>query len=352
MRFYTNSHQYVCGIDLHTKMMYVCILDQRGETLVHENVPTDNPERFLALVEPYKADLVVACECTFSWYWIADLCCAQGIEFILGHALYMGAIHGGKVKNDKLDSLKIAKLVRGDTFPLAYVYPSQWRALRDLLRRRHYLVHIRSEILSHIQIVNYQYNLPAFNKKLDRANNRLGIEERFSDSSARMSIAVNVKLLDVLEQTIKSIENFILRHIQGLDRRLLFRLKTVYGIGDILALTLMLEVQDIKRFDSVQQFCSYGRLVKGQKESAGKTAGKTNSKIGNPYIRWAFAEAAILFIRGSDKAKRYIDKQSKKHHKAKAISILAHKLARAVYHIWLREDSFDEDCFWRQLSFK
>ena len=158
-------------------------------------------------------------------------------------------------------------------------------------------------------------------------------------------------MLDAYEKAIKRIENYILRHVQGIDRRLLFRLKTVNGIGDILALTLMFEVQDIHRFDSVQQFCSYGRLVKGQKESAGKTAGRCNPKIGNRYIRWAMGEAAILFIRDSQTAKRYIEKQTKRHGKAKAISILAHKLGRAVYHIWRREDSFDENYFWRQLSF-
>lgn len=352
MRFYTNSHKYVCGIDLHTQQMYVCILDQQDNCLIHENLSTKQPERFLTLIEPYRQDLVVACECTFSWYWLADLCLSQGIEFILGHAYYMGAIHGGKVKNDKLDSLKIAKLAKGGNFPLAYVYPPHWRPLRDLLRRRHHLVHLRSEFTAHIQIVNHQFNLPSFAKKLDRANNRVDVPDRFPDHTTQRNIIADLHMLDVFEAEIKQIEHYILRNLKGVDRRLLFRLKTVEGIGDILALTLMLEIQDIRRFDSVQQFCSYGRLVKGQKESAGKTAGKCNPKIGNRYLKWAMSEAAILFMRRSDTAKRYVEKQSRKHGKAKAISILAHKLGRAVYHIWLREDSFDEDFFWRQLNFR
>ena len=352
MRFYTNSHQYVCGIDLHTKMMYVCIIDQQDNILVHQNLSTSEPKRFLSVIEPYTQDIVVACECTFSWYWIADFCHENGIEFILGHALYMGAIHGGKVKNDKIDSLKIAKLVKGGTFPEAYVYPPQWRPIRDLLRRRHHLVHLRSEFLSHIQIVNYQYNLPAFYKKLERAANRVDVIEHFNGHATRMNITADVHVLDMFEQETKNIENYVKRQMNKFDKRLLFRLKTISGIGDILALTLMLEIQDIKRFESVQKFCSYGRLVKGQKESAGKTAGKCNSKIGNRYIKWSMGEAAILFMRDSDRAKRYVEKQTKRHGKAKAISILAHKLGRSLYHIWLREDSFDEDFFWRQLSFK
>ena len=333
-------------------MMYICIIDQQDNCLVHKNISTKHPDQFLKLIAPYRDDLVIACKCTFSWYWLADLCEAQQLTFILGHAYYMGAIHGGKVKNDKIDSLKIAKLVKGGNFPLAFVYPSQWRPMKDLLRRRQYLVRLRSEVITHIQIVNHQFNPPAFNKKISRAANRTDILERFSDHTTRLNIKVDVHIIDVLETEIKQIESYILRRLNGLDRRLLFRLKTVDGIGDVLALTLFLEIQDIHRFDTVQQFCSYGRLVKDQKESAGKVAGQCHSKIGNPYIKWAFSEAAILFMRCSDRAISYVEKQSKRHGKAKAISILAHKLGRAVYHIWRREDSFDEDFFWRQLNFK
>ena len=82
MRFYTNTRQYTCGIDLHTQMMYACILDGEGNVVLHRNIPTD-PGRFLELIAPYSGDLVVGCECTFSWYWLADLCLDNGIEFIV-----------------------------------------------------------------------------------------------------------------------------------------------------------------------------------------------------------------------------------------------------------------------------
>jgi len=106
MRFYTPQHQFYCGIDLHARAMYVCIMDQSGEVLVHKNLPTQ-AEAFLRTIAPYQGDIVVAAECVFTWYWIADLCNQQGIPFVLGHALYMKAIHGGKVKNDRIDSQKI-----------------------------------------------------------------------------------------------------------------------------------------------------------------------------------------------------------------------------------------------------
>lgn len=100
MRFYTISHKYYCGIDLHTKMMYVCILDADANILIHKNIPT-NGKAFLKLIEPYREDIVVGVECMFSWYWLADLCDEQGIKFILGHALYMRCIHGVRPRMTK-----------------------------------------------------------------------------------------------------------------------------------------------------------------------------------------------------------------------------------------------------------
>jgi transposase len=135
MKFYTETHKYYCGIDLHTKNLYVCLIDHEGEILVHKNIKA-KPEDLMKLVKPYVGDLVIGVECMFSWYWIADFCEDNGIDFVLGHALYMKAIHGGKAKNDKIDSLKIATLLRGGMFPMAYVYPRTLRPTRDLMRRR------------------------------------------------------------------------------------------------------------------------------------------------------------------------------------------------------------------------
>ena len=86
MRFYTQPHPFYCGIDLHTRTMYVCILDQSGEVLVHRHMKT-TPEAFLQAIAPYRQGIVVAAECMFTWYWLADLCAAEGIPFGLGPAL-------------------------------------------------------------------------------------------------------------------------------------------------------------------------------------------------------------------------------------------------------------------------
>src|SRR3990172_7771905 len=158
MRFYTKQHRHYCGIDLYARTMYVCSLDSAGQVLVHQNLRA-SPEELLAAVAPYRDDLVLAVECIFTGYWVADLCAKEGIAFVLGHALYRKAIHGGKAKNDRIDALKVATLLRGGMLPQAYVYPAGMRAARDLLRRRLTLVRKRGQLLAHIQMTSHQYNL-------------------------------------------------------------------------------------------------------------------------------------------------------------------------------------------------
>lgn len=116
--------------------------------------------------------MVIAVECIFTWYWLADLCQQESIAFVLGRALYMKAIHGGKAKNDKIDAHKIVVLLRGGMFPQAYVYPSEMRATRDLLRRRCHLTRKRAELLAHIHNTNSQYNLPEIGKRLGTKQTR------------------------------------------------------------------------------------------------------------------------------------------------------------------------------------
>ncbi len=138
MRFYTKPHQHYCGIDLHAETMYLCILDREGQIPLQKNLRS-RPGAFLEAVAPFRDDLVVAVECTFTRYWLTDLCRREGIESVLGHALYRNAIHGGKAKNDKADAFEIAALLRGGNLPQTYFYPPEMRATRDLLRRRPHL---------------------------------------------------------------------------------------------------------------------------------------------------------------------------------------------------------------------
>ena len=344
MRFYNQTHEHYCGIDLHVKTMYVCILDATGRILVHRNVPS-TPEAFREVVAPYRQGLVVSVECMFTWYWLADVCADDGIAFVLGHALAMKAIHGGKAKNDKIDSHKIAVLLRGGMLPQAYVYPSGMRATRDLLRRRLHFVRKRGELLAHIQNTQAQYNLPAFEKRLAYAGNREGVPDHFPDPSVRKSVEVDLSLIDHYDGLITDLELTIVREAKRHDADAFHRLRSVPGIGKILALTILYEIHDITRFDRVQEFASYARLVKGRHESAGKVVGGGGAKQGNVHLKWAFSEAAVTFLRHNREGQRLKARLERRHGKGKALSILAHKIGRAVYYMLARHTAFSMDKF-------
>jgi transposase len=344
MNFYTKEHRYYCGIDLHARSMYACILNQSGEVMVHQNLPAE-PDAFLKAIAPYREDVAVAVECIFTWYWLADLCQSEGIPFVLGHALYMKAIHGGKAKNDRIDSRKIAGLLRSGMIPQAYVYPAQMRSTRDLLRRRTYLVRKRADLLGHIQNTNSQCNLPEFGHKIVTQVQRVELAERFADPCVRKSIEVDVELIDLLAKQIWNLEAFVLRTANAHDRNAIRLLRTVHGIGKVLSLVILYEIQDIHRFPTVQDFASYARLVKCARESAGKRYGSSGRKIGNAHLKWAFSEAAVLFLRANPEGLKYKQRLEKKHGKSKALSILAHKLGRAVYYMLLRQKVFDMQKF-------
>lgn len=340
MRFYIKKHKHYCGIDLHARTMYLCIINANGAVLLHRNIPTD-PDAFLRAIAPFRDDLAVCVECIFTWYWLADLCNQEGIEFVLGHALYMKAIHGGKAKNDRIDSHKIAALLRGGMIPYAYIYPRQMRSTRDLLRRRTYFARKRAELVGHIRMSGQQLNLPDLVVRDFRKANRGTIAERFADTCARKNVELDVSLIDSYDQLLTQTELFIAKTTREYDSNTYYRLRSIPGIGKILALTLLYEIHDIERFPSVQDFLSYSRLVKCAKESAGKKAGSGGAKIGNVHLKWAFSEAAVLFLRKNPAGQRYRDRLENKHGKPKALSILAQRLGRAVYFMLKRQQAFN-----------
>jgi transposase len=210
MRFYTNQHPFYCGLDVHARRMYVCILSHEGEIVLHRHMKAA-PEPVLKAVAPDRDGLVVAVECLFTWSWLADLCAQEGIPCVLGHALYMNAIHGGKAKNDKINSHKVAALLRGGMLPQADVYPAEMRATRDLLRRRTHLMRKRAELLSHVQHTNSQDNLPELGKNIADKANRAGVAERFADPAVQKNIAVDLALITSYDNLLQELELSILK---------------------------------------------------------------------------------------------------------------------------------------------
>src|ERR671923_2981783 len=157
----------------------------------------------------------------------------------------MKAIHGGKAKNDKSDAHKIAVLLRGGMLPQAYVYPAEMRATRDLLRRRMSLTRKRAELLTHVQNTNHQYNLPEIGQKIAYKANRDGVAERFADPAVQKTIEVDLALITYYDQLLTDLELTIVKSAKQHDANTFYRLRSVPGVGKILALVLLYEIHDI-----------------------------------------------------------------------------------------------------------
>jgi transposase len=274
------------------------------------------------------------------------LCEDETIPFVLGHALYMKAIHGGKAKSDKIDAGKLAALLRGGLFPLAYTYPRAKRQTRDLLRRRSSFVRQRAQLIAHIQNTNSQFNHPPFSKKLTYKGNRTEeLAERFADPSTKLSVEADLGMIESYDEQIATMERHLTKNAKVHDPVTFGLLKSVPGIGPILGLVLLYEVDDMKRFPDVGNFLSYCRLVRCEHSSAGKVKGFGSRKMGNAHLKWAFSEAACLLLRSCPAAKGWMQRQEKKRGKRKAMAILEAKLGRAVYHLWRKQVPFDTKRF-------
>ena len=205
----------------------------------------------------------------------------------------------------------------------------------------------RSATITHVQMVNHQQNLPAFEKSISYKANRIGIADRYTEGSLRTMVQLDVNLIDFYDEQIKRLDLYLEQNARLDDPDTFFRLQSIPGIGRILAMTMLYEIHDIRRFPTVGQFLSYSRLVKGTNESGGKQYKASGKKIGNPHLKWAFSEAITLLKRECPQAKAYAARIEKKHNKARANTLLAIKLGRAVYRMWKRKSAFDPNRMFR-----
>ena len=347
MKLHQSVTQFNCGIDLHAKNMYLCIMDKEGNKLLHKNIKTHDQKCFLELVAPYRHDLTVACESTFNWYVVSDMCEDAGIPFVLGHAFYMKAIHKSKVKNDRADSETIASLLRGNLLPVGYACRRQTRSIRDLFRRRTYLVRQRAALETHLTAMGYLYDFAATSKDFKRRAGRLDtyVRQLPDDFGVQMSAAADIRLIEALRVEILSIEKTVMRHAKDFDRELLELLQTIPGLGTIISLGILYEADDFSRFADSGHFISYCRLMTPPQESGGKVVGAGHRKNGNPYLKWMFSELNAAARRHSSELNAFAQRLVSRHGPRKAACMFSHKLGRAVFHIATEKVPFNLEKF-------
>ena len=333
------------GIDLHSSNSFVGIIDEQDTRLYSKRLPNNLSVILLAL-EPFKSSIeAVVVESTYNWYWLVDGLMESGYPVHLANPSAIKQYEGLKNTDDRWDSFWLAHMKRLGILPEGYIYPKEERPIRDLLRRRMLFVQQRTtQILSFQTMVSCVKGIKLTSNQIKKLT-RKEIKELFDSEYMRLIAQEQISTICTLSESIKRIEKLV-KSVITLKKEFEMLL-TIPGIGDILALTIMLEVGDIGRFKKVGNFTSYCRCVTSQRSSNNKQKGKGNTKNGNRYLAWAYVEAANFSKRFSVQSQRYYQKKAAKTKNVVAIKALSHKLARASYYIMRDKIPYDSDLLFR-----
>ena len=327
------------GIDLHSTNNVVVVQDDKDNVVARRRLANDL-RTVSAWLEPYRDDLAgVVVESTYNWYWLVDGLLEQGYTVHLANTVAIQQYDGLKYRDDASDARWLAKLLRLGELPEGHIYPRKERAIRDLLRKRSQLVRQATMNLLSIQ------NLFARNTGECLSANRVKqltpevVDATFADANVSLAIQSALKVMNCLQEQIGVVEKVVVDQMRL--RKPYKQLLTVPGIGKILALTIMLETGDISRFARVGHYVSYCRCVSSSHLSNGKRKGSGNTKNGNAYLCWAFIEAANFAIRFDETIRRYYQRKKARTKRIVALKAVAHKLARACYHMIKDDVAFD-----------
>ena len=332
------------GIDLHSNNSVVVISDGEDRVVYQRRLPNELGQ-ILAALAPHREELVgVVIESTFNWYWLVDGLMEAGYRVHLANTTAIKKYEGLKYSGDAADALYLAQLLRLGLLPEGYIYPREERGARDLSRKRMQLVRCRTaQILAIENILAQQTGGRMSSNQIKR----LSVEQADAlglGADVALALKANLAVCQTLQRQIEVLEARLkervsLRQEYGL-------LKSVPGIGQTLATTIMLESGTVERFAKVGNFSSYCRCVDSRRESNGKKKGEGNAKNGNKYLAWAFVEAAHFAVRFCPEAKRFYERKRRKTNGTVATKALAHKLARACFHMLREHKPFDvKRCF-------
>jgi len=329
-----------CGMDLHGDNVYCALMDAQQRPVFERRLPNDLAVVLKAL-EPYRERLAaVAVESTYNWYWLVDGLQEHGYEVKLANPARMQENIGLKHADDKTDARFLAKQMVMGVLPQGYIYPKEERPVRDLLRRRMRLVHIRTgEWLSLEGLV------------ARHSGQDLGISELNGLEAGELSALLgNDELVVEAAQICFRHTGFLDREIRQIEKTVEGRVKltdgyerllTVPGIGRILGMTIELETGPIGRFPGPGNYASYCRAVKAQHTTNNRKKADGNAKSGNRYLAWAYIEAAVFAVRHSPELRAWYQRKASRTKRVVALKALANKLAKACYFILRDGVEFD-----------
>lgn len=332
------------GIDLHSNNCVVVVCDEEDRVCCERRVPNDLT-KVIALLEPFRGDLVsVAVESTFNWYWLVDGLRAAGFDVKLVNTAAIVQYEGLKYSGDEHDARHLAHLLRLKLLHFGYAFEPEWRAIRDLARKRLQLVRTRTTHILALETIFARQTGARLSGKMAKALDVEDVARWGWPDDVTLAAQVNVLAVQAMERGIAIIERRLHERVKLAPEYAV--LKSVPGIGEILSTVIMLETGPIERFTSAGNYASYARCVGSGRFSNSKKKGQGNRKNGNTYLAWAFVEAAHYAMRYNDAAKRFYERKRTRSNTALATKALAHKLARACYHMLKGQMVFDEKrCF-------
>ena len=327
------------AIDLHSDNNVTVVIDEQDRVVYQKRLPND-----LALIlkgfSVYRTELQgIVVESTYNWYWLVDGLMEQGYKVHLANTAAIQQYEGLKYTDDHSDARWLAHVLRLGVLPEGYIYPRADRPVRDLLRKRSQLVRQRTTNLLSIQNLMTRNTGSSLSANEIKGLDVQQVDELLPNGELALAVKANLSVMCGADEQTKILERTVTQRVK-LSPQFSF-LKTVPGIGQILALTIMLETGDIRRFSNVGNFASYCRCVGSQKISNGKKKGQGNTKNGNKYLAWAFVEAANFAIRFNAKIKSFYQRKKAKTKGVVAIKAVAHKLCRACYYIMRDHVAFD-----------
>ena len=334
------------GIDLHSSNNFTAVIGDQDQRLFGKRLP-NTMTSIISALNPFKEALEgVVVESTFNWYWLVDGLQEHGYTVHLANPSAIKQYEGLKHTDDRWDSFWLAHMLRLNILPEGYIYPKQDRPVRDLLRRRLMFVrHRTSHILSLQSMVSRNLGTGMSCRAVKRLQEH-DAEILFPQPHLVLAAQNNIAVIHFLTERIKLIEKAV--KSRTILRDEFAALLTIPGIGDILALTIMLEVGDINRFPQVGDYSSYCRCVKSERLSNGKRKDENNRKNGNRYLSWAYVEAANFAKRFCHHAQRFYQKKMAKTNGIVAIKALGNKLARASYYMMRDQVPYDPEKLFRQ----
>lgn len=327
------------GIDLHSNNSVVAVIDDGDRVVAQKRLPNDIAEitGFLARWQGELAGVVV--ESTYNWYWLVDGLQDAGLNVHLANTAAIKQYEGLKHSDDKSDAQHLAHLLRLGILPTGTILPREHRVVRDLARKRMQLVQsCTTHVLSVENIMARQLGGRMTSNQIKRLTDD-AVDSLPLGEDVGLAIKASVAVIATLQSQIEVLEKRLQEHVKPRPQYAL--LTSVPGIGQALATVIVLETGPINRFADVGNYASYARCVDSVHTSNRKKKGEGNVKKGNKYLAWAFVEAANFARRFCPEAKRFHERKKARTNNIVATKALAHKLARASYHILKEGKPFD-----------